>query len=102
MMSVKKREALSKIIDMINEWRAAGSMEHWQYSELFDVADDASAEPLRNCEVGTPKEQTIRFNDYCLEHNTTINTNCINCPLYKEKGRCEFNWGQLPYKDVKK
>lgn len=49
-MSSKLREALSEIIDLIDKWRNDGVMEHWQYSQLFDIADNALAEPLRNCD----------------------------------------------------
>lgn len=36
-------EDLSDILDKIDVWRTDGSMEHWQYSQLFDLADDALA-----------------------------------------------------------
>lgn len=53
----KMREALEEIIDTINEWRANGEMmEHWQYSELFDIADTALSTlsaPPRNCDIGS-------------------------------------------------
>lgn len=59
-MSSKQREALSEIIDLIDKWRNDGVMEHWQYSQLFDVADNALAEPLKNCEVGSAEQQGER------------------------------------------
>ena len=36
-------EDLSDILDKIDAWRTDGSMEHWQYAQLFDLADDALA-----------------------------------------------------------
>ena len=42
--------AFEAIIDKIDEWHANGEMEHWQYSELFDIADNALASPSRNCD----------------------------------------------------
>lgn len=36
-------EDLSDILDKIDAWRTDGSMEHWQYVQLFDLADDALA-----------------------------------------------------------
>jgi hypothetical protein len=42
--SVKMSAALEAIIDTIDKWRADGSMEHWQYSNLFDIANDALAD----------------------------------------------------------
>lgn len=55
------REALDDIIDKIDTWRSDGTIEHWQYSQLFDIADAALAAPVRNCDVGTAEEQCLRF-----------------------------------------
>ena len=60
----KLREALDDIIDKIDTWRSEGSMEHWQYSQLFDIADAALAAPVKNCEVGTAEEQAKSFKIY--------------------------------------
>ena len=40
----RMREALSDILDRIDQWRTDGTLEHWQYSQLFDLADGALAE----------------------------------------------------------
>lgn len=50
------REALSDIIDRIDQWRNDGSIEHWQYSQLFDIADAALASPPRACDLMTEEE----------------------------------------------
>jgi hypothetical protein len=92
-MSSKARDALSEIIDLIDKWRTDGVMEHWQYSQLFDVADNALAEPLKNCEVGTVEEQKQRFDAFCSRGN------CDNCP-FEEEGvwsNCAIRWSQMPY-----
>lgn len=39
------REALADILETIDKWRTDGSMEHLQYSQLFDIADAALAAP---------------------------------------------------------
>ena len=44
------RSALDEILEKIDKWRTDGLMEHWQYSQLFDIADNAIAEPARNCD----------------------------------------------------
>ena len=44
------REAVDAAIEKIDKWRSEGTMEHWQYSQLFDILDAALAEPARNCE----------------------------------------------------
>lgn len=36
-------EALEDVLEKIDKWRTDGSMEHWQYSQLFDIADAALA-----------------------------------------------------------
>ena len=44
------REALDDILELIDKWRTDNMMEHWQYSQLFDIADAALAAPPRNCD----------------------------------------------------
>lgn len=48
-------KALVEVLDKIDEWRTDGTIEHWQYSQLFDVCNAAIAAPARNCD---------KFNDY--------------------------------------
>ena len=43
----RMREALSQILDRIDQWRTDGTLEHWQYSHLFDIADGALADKER-------------------------------------------------------
>ena len=97
-MSGKLREALSEIIDLINEWRNDGVMEHFQYSQLFDIADNALAAPPRNCDVGTAEEQSSRFDAHCRKH-----MGCLTCPLREKDGgvpkHCELAWAQMPYNE---
>lgn len=106
-MSSKTREALSEILDLIDKWRTDGVMEHWQYSQLFDVADTALAEPLRNCDVGTAEEQADRFFNFCDGyHHATGYKGCGTCPLWTSGTvghNCELRWAQMPYEkgDVK-
>lgn len=102
-MSSKAREALSEIIDLIDKWRTDGVMEHWQYSQLFDVADNALAEPLKNCEVGTDLEQAKRLRNICIKYRAMIGT-CLNCPIFKPGDSscdCFARWSQMPYEEVK-
>lgn len=53
--------------------------------------------PRRNCDVGTEREQSKRFDAYCYAHRT-IDYGCGNCPLL-DSVCCEFAWGQLPYEE---
>jgi hypothetical protein len=104
-MSSNQRKALSEILELIDIWRTEGVMEHWQYSQLFDIADNAPSEPLKNCEVGTVEEQTERFRKFCFAHMHKNGTDfrCHNnCPAKNYIGGwgipyCQVRWGQLPY-----
>ena len=92
------REALSDIIDKINQWRTDGSMEHWQYSQLFDIADSALALPRRQCDVGTAEEQEVRFRNYCWNHSSRDKNMECQCPIDAEgKAGCKLTWAQMPY-----
>lgn len=56
------REALDDIIDRIDTWSREGSMAHWQYSQLFDIADAALSAPRRNYErFDTVRDAGIAF-----------------------------------------
>ena len=43
----RMRDALSQILDRIDQWRTDGTLEQWQYSHLFDIADGALADEDR-------------------------------------------------------
>lgn len=96
-MSSKLREALSEIIDTIDKWRTNGAMEHWQYSQLYDIADAALAEPVLNCEVGSAEEQYNRFDKICSGTHATE-----DCPLFEKTSPCcspycFARWAQMLY-----
>ena len=104
-MNSKHREALNQLLGLIDneilvfsDGLDPSEVSNAQFQ--IDKADEALALPRRNCDVGNAKEQSIRFHSYCLEHNNS-NVNCINCPIHKEKGRCELVWAQMPYEEVK-
>ena len=92
--SAAMREALDEILERIDTWRTDGSMEHWQYSQLFDIADAALSAPPRNCDVGTAEEQAKRFKGFCGQFD------CYECPLGVGAGKvyyCALKWAQMPY-----
>lgn len=87
-MSSKQREAL-KEADII-----LSVMGYDVSSPIRTQIKAALAEPLKNCEVGTPQEQSIIFDNFC---NT-----CSTCPLKDKRAnmrlvQCEFIWAQMPY-----
>ena len=69
--------------------------------DCLAVIETAISEPPRNCDVGTPKEQSARFDAHCRKQ-----MGCLTCPLREKDGgvpkHCEFAWAQMPYEEVKK
>lgn len=56
-----------------------------------DMAKAALASPLRNCDVGSVREQDLRFDKFC-GHNK-----CVECPINKESYACALGWAQMTY-----
>ena len=52
----------------------------------------------RNCDVGTPEEQSARFDAQCRKY-----MGCLACPFRSKYGGvhnlCEFVWSQMPYEE---
>ena len=95
-MSSELREALSEIIDLIDKWRNEGEMEHWQYSQLFDIADNALSAPPRNCDVGTTEEQYARIWEFCRRHKDGLR--CVDCHINGVFPKnCALIWANMPY-----
>jgi len=69
-----------------------------EMAKALDKAKFALASPPRNCDVGTPKEQSARFDAHCRKH-----MGCLTCPLREKDGsvpkHCEFAWAQMPYEE---
>ena len=64
--------------------------------DAHKAVNDALAAPPRNCDIGTPEEQSECFDAHCRKH-----MGCLTCPLREKDGgvpkHCEFAWAQLPY-----
>jgi hypothetical protein len=96
-MSSKQREALSDACyAMFNFLKTHYGSCYEEMANALDKAKAALAEPLKNCEVGTAEEQSVRFYDYCLTHSKD-SVVCLDCPLCDKSEMCEFVWAQLPY-----
>ena len=103
----KMREAFNEILVKIDAWRTDGTMEHWQYSQLFDIADAAISEPPRQCDVGTAEEQKKRFRLFCESHKPAesefTEKGELLCPASGcelgvcNYGQCALKWAQMPY-----
>ena len=72
----------------------------WQpdIRKTHEAVNAALAAPQRNCDVGTTKEQSARFDAHCRKH-----MGCLTCPLREKDGgvpkHCEFAWAQMPYEE---
>ena len=84
------RKALTKILDLTNSLDEDCAVDP---VEIRDIAKDALAEPVKNCEVGTAQEQFARCSKFCDIHD-----DCSNCPVL-EADSCELAWAQMPYKE---
>lgn len=81
------------------------NMEKDALVELLKGEKTLESPPLRNCDVGTPDEQTQRFEDFCLKHigcaEEMGGRHCVGCPLEKASmniiQKCELYWAQMPY-----
>ena len=75
----------------------------------LNAAYAALAEPLRDCDAGTPEEQAERFRKFCLDHMEKggrafrCHKNCPAKNYINGWGNpyCQLKWAQLPYEEVK-
>ena len=68
---------------------------------LAQQCRDALAAPVRNCDVGTAKEQTEKFNQFCQSHRNSDLPKCAGCPLedIPDGTGCAQAWAQMPYEE---
>ena len=106
--SAKMREALEKIANMGEQIDCQlGSSEETVYAfrnerciahNISECARSPLSAPPRNCDLGTTKEQSARFDAHCRKH-----MGCLTCPLREKNGgvpkHCEFAWAQMPYEE---
>ena len=76
-----------------------------QYPEIYKQVKEALNEPLRNCDVGNEKEQTIRYEKFCNKYQK-MKGMCKDCPVYLYIDNttaydCYAHWSQMPYKKGK-
>jgi hypothetical protein len=109
-MSSKAREALDKIGN-ISAFVAenCGNTDTAKYmNDIISIVQEAIAEPLRNCDVGTAEEQYTRFKKWCEGQfykrpmNALTGEPCKSCPCYSVTANgvdgCNYlRWAQTPY-----
>ena len=102
----KLREALKHIKDRLPHMLQYMRV-HWEdasaggyFDELMLVIDAALAEPVKNCEVGTVKEQYARFRKFCKKDSMDSPEATAYCAYECPCGNsydCKLAWAQLPY-----
>ena len=58
--------------------------------------------PLRNCDVGTAEEQSVRMSEFCREQYEKSDgiMLCSGCRFHGIEGLdCQFAWAQMPYEE---
>ena len=101
-MSSKLREALAKCMEFgkkIDESLGSDESTVWtcRYERSYakaieEIAKEALAEPLRNCDVGTAEEQIKRHRAYCKDPNMMCGrSSSLVCR------KCFAEWAQMPY-----
>lgn len=108
----KLRMAIDRIKNTANSALTALSFGNYTSSYLWDIIGEctaALAELPRNCDIGTPVEQTTRFRKFCSAHKylgSDSSQMCKGfgkgrCPFFNNhvKSKCEFAWAQMPYEE---
>ena len=90
------REALEQIRELLSIGGKPDTAMCIRYEAAYLIAKEALSAPPRNCDLGTTKEQSARFDAHCRKH-----MGCLTCPLREKDGgvpkHCEFAWAQMPY-----
>ncbi len=102
-MEASNVKAMRESLESVRNWclnRLVNASYQVTVEGLLSVVNEALSAPPRNCDVGTPKEQSARFDAHCRKH-----MGCLTCPLREKDGgvpkHCEFAWAQMPYEEVK-
>ena len=92
------REALSDACYAMFNFLKTKDGGYEEMAEALDKAKAALSAPPRNCDVGTPEEQSARFDAQCRKY-----MGCLTCPFRSKYGcvhnLCEFAWSQMPYEE---
>ena len=98
----KAREALTTIQRLASD-AVGGNLDAWanyvRIRQIQALAEIALVTPARQCDVGTPAEQTARFAEFCKSHRHSDMPKCAGCPLedIPDGTGCSQAWGQMPY-----
>jgi hypothetical protein len=89
--AARMREALKEILEIASPISTGDDDD--PVERIAQIAEAALAEPVLNCEVGTPEEQMERHDKFCEEAIVKCgNVSTYGCIL------CFACWAQMPYK----
>jgi hypothetical protein len=110
-MEANNMKAMRDALEMFCGYSATvlntGMFNRVHLEALLNKAKAALAKPPRQCDVGTPDEQSERFENFCLKHigcaEETGGRHCVGCPMEKASKnitqKCELYWAQMPYEE---
>ena len=97
--AAKLREAIVEAKRIAESLDGCRLNDYLKLEEIARICNAALAAPARNCDVGTVKEQSQRFDSFCDAHkyvgNDGVNWCSRTCPCYNDIN-CGVNWAQLP------
>lgn len=104
--SVKLREALKKILRKAEKLQGIDPLDHMTMagglSIICALARPALAEPARNCDVGTVKEQRDRVRGFCRRRelgSLEASSYCAHECSCGNNYDCKLAWAQMPCKE---
>ena len=93
------REAVSLLIDALRDMiTGVGKRDKNKAAIAAGLA--ALSAPPRNCDVGTPEEQSQRFGKFCKKSSMSgfgASAYCTYECACRESADCKFAWAQTPY-----
>ena len=101
----KMREALAMILGSVDHLQTRFDIPKLASEEILELkqtAESALSAPPRNCDIGTPEEQSDRFYAFCGNHRfqSGIKGMCSSlCPCIRCRDMCNCltKWSQMPY-----
>lgn len=93
----KLREALEATNKFLESAITDGKVTAQDITALRDIVSAARSEPVRNCDVGTAKEQEQRYLRLKKEHIDKL-TRCphVGCAVFFPDS---LYWAQMPYEE---
>lgn len=99
-MSSKIRDALLKADVLVSIATFDEDVNMDEVEKIRSEIKSALDVPVRNCDIGTPEEQSERMAKFCSEQYEKSDgiMLCSGCRFHGLEGLdCQFAWAQMPY-----